>query len=74
MDEHGYFNFGPSASHLGAVCEKAKKIIVEVNTNMPRCLGGMENCVHISQVTGIVEATIRPSARWPLPAPLPRSI
>ena len=36
MDEHGYFNFGPSASHLGAVCEKAKKIIVEVNTNMPR--------------------------------------
>ena len=55
MDEHGYFNFGPSASHLGAVCEKAKKIIVEVNTNMPRCLGGMENCVHISQVTGIVE-------------------
>mgnify|MGYP002528067455 CR=1 FL=1 len=55
MDEHGYFNFGPSASHLGAVCEKARKIIVEVNTNMPRCLGGMENCVHISQVTGIVE-------------------
>ena len=37
------------------MCEKAKKIIVEVNTNMPRCLGGMENCVHISQVTGIVE-------------------
>ncbi len=35
--------------HLGAVCEKAKKIIVEVNTNMPRCLGGMENCVHISK-------------------------
>ena len=33
MDEHGYFNFGPSASHLGAVCEKAKKIIVEVNKN-----------------------------------------
>ena len=55
MDEHGYFNFGPSTSHLGAVCEKARKIVVEVNTNMPRCLGGMENCVHISQVTGIVE-------------------
>ena len=55
MDEHGYFNFGPSTSHLGAVCEKARKIVVEVNTNMPRCLGGMENCVHVSQVTGIVE-------------------
>mgnify|MGYP001267393358 CR=1 FL=1 len=60
MDEHGYFNFGPSASHLGAVCEKARKIIVEVNTNMPRCLGGMENCVHISQVTGIVEGNNPP--------------
>ena len=74
MDEHGYFNFGPSASHLGAVCEKARKIIVEVNTNMPRCLGGMENCVHISQVTGIVEGDNPPIGRWPLPAPLPRSI
>ena len=60
MDEHGYFNFGPSASHLGAVCEKAKKIIVEVNTNMPRCLGGMENCVHVSQVSGIVEGANPP--------------
>ena len=60
MDEHGYFNFGPSASHLGAVCEKAKKIIVEVNTNMPRCLGGMENSVHVSQVSGIVEGTNPP--------------
>ena len=29
MDEHGYFNFGPSASHLGAVCEKARKIIAD---------------------------------------------
>lgn len=24
MDEHGYFNFGPCASHLGAVCERPK--------------------------------------------------
>ena len=60
MDEHGYFNFGPSASHLGAVCEKAKKIIVEVNTNMPRCLGGTECGVHISDVTYIVEGSNPP--------------
>lgn len=25
MDSHGYFNFGPNASHLGAVCETSKK-------------------------------------------------
>ncbi len=55
MDAHGFFNFGPNASHLGAVCETAGKIIVEVNQNMPRCLGGTECGVHISDVTYIVE-------------------
>lgn len=55
MDEHGYFNFGPSASHMAAVCEKSKVIIVEVNKNMPRCLGGMEESIHISKVNMIVE-------------------
>ena len=55
MDAHGYFNFGPSASHLGAMCERAEVIIVEVNENMPRCLGGTECGIHISDVTYIVE-------------------
>ena len=30
MDAHGYFNFGPSASHLGAMCERAKHIIAKI--------------------------------------------
>ncbi|MCR5452149.1 MAG: butyryl-CoA:acetate CoA-transferase [Lachnospiraceae bacterium] len=55
MDKHGYFSFGPNASHLMAVCEGAEKIIVEVNKNMPRALGGMESEIHISQVSAIVE-------------------
>jgi butyryl-CoA:acetate CoA-transferase len=55
MDAHGFFSFGPNASHLGAMCETSKKIIVEVNQNMPRCLGGTECGVHISKVTYIVE-------------------
>lgn len=55
MDEHGYFNFGPNASHLFAMCEVAKHIIVEVNTNMPHCLGGIEADLHISRVDAIVE-------------------
>lgn len=55
MDKHGYFNFGPNASHMTAVCETSKKIIVEVNANMPRCHGGFENGVHISDVDYIVE-------------------
>lgn len=55
MDEHGWFNFGPNASHLATVCERAKTVIVEVNRNMPRCLGGFANGVHISKVDYIVE-------------------
>lgn len=55
MDEHGYFNFGPNASHMMACCERAETIIVEVNENMPRCLGGFEEAIHISDVTMIVE-------------------
>ncbi len=55
MDQHGYFNFGTSASHMMAVCETSKIIIVEVNKNMPKCLGGFENDIHISKVDMIVE-------------------
>lgn len=55
MDAHGFFNFGPNASHLAAACEMAKTVIVEVNENMPRCLGGFENNVHISDIDYIVE-------------------
>lgn len=55
MDKKGWFNFGPAGSHLKAVCECAKKVIVEVNENIPVCLGGFDNCVHISNVDMIVE-------------------
>lgn len=55
MDKHGYFNFGPNASHMKAMCDKAEVIIVEVNEKMPRCLGGFQEGIHISDVTYIVE-------------------
>jgi butyryl-CoA:acetate CoA-transferase len=55
MDAHGFFNFGPNASHLMAAIERAKTVIVEVNKNMPRCLGGFESEIHISKVDYIVE-------------------
>lgn len=55
MDEHGWFNFGPSASHLKMACEAAKTVIVEVNRNMPVCMGGYDNYVHINHVDMIVE-------------------
>ncbi len=60
MDAHGYFNFGPNASHLKAVCDSSAKVIVEVNQNMPVCLGGTENCIHISEIDYIVEGDNSP--------------
>lgn len=59
MDNEGYFNFGPSASHMADMCSRAKKIVVEVNTNMPVALGGEVGGekIHISKVDHIVEST-----------------
>ncbi|MBO5565105.1 MAG: butyryl-CoA:acetate CoA-transferase [Lachnospiraceae bacterium] len=62
MDKHGFFNFGPNASHMNAVCDVAEIIIVEVNQNMPVCLGGSEVGVHISRVDYIVEGENPPIA------------
>lgn len=55
MDEDGYFSYGLNASHLQALCEKAEIVILEVNKNYPRCLGGDDSRIHISQVDMIVE-------------------
>ena len=56
MDKNGYFNFGPINSESITSFEVAKRRVVEVNKNMPRCLGGNQESVHISQVDFIVEA------------------
>lgn len=54
MDVHGFFNFGPSASHLKAICETSKIVIVEVNENMPVAYGDETSSVHITDVDMIV--------------------
>jgi butyryl-CoA:acetate CoA-transferase len=69
MDAHGFFNFGPNASHMLAMCQGAKTVIVEVNHQMPRCLGGIEESIHISQVDYIVEGMNPPIAEMPSSAP-----
>ena len=60
MDKKGFFNFGPQNSHNKAVCDRADIVIVEINTNMPRCLGGYHESVHISEVDYIVEGENEP--------------
>jgi butyryl-CoA:acetate CoA-transferase len=55
MDNHGWFNFGPNASHMAEMCKHSKVVIVEVNKNIPYCFGGTGNGVHIDDVDMIVE-------------------
>ena len=62
MDEKGFFNFGLSASHLKAAIECADIGIVEVNKNMPYCVNGIDDSVHISDVDMIVEGDNPPIA------------
>ncbi|MDD3879723.1 MAG: acetyl-CoA hydrolase/transferase C-terminal domain-containing protein [Syntrophomonas sp.] len=65
MDKHGYFNFGPQNSHTRAVCERARIVIVEVNNQLPRCLGGYEESIHISEIDYIVEGNNPPLPQLP---------
>ncbi len=60
MDKHGYFNFGGSAVNNWAMMETAEITILEVNSKMPRCLGGNQECVHVTQVDYIMESRNEP--------------
>jgi butyryl-CoA:acetate CoA-transferase len=54
MDNAGNFSFGIANSFQKAIIENAKTVIVEVNDNIPRCLGGYDDSVHVSKVDYIV--------------------
>jgi butyryl-CoA:acetate CoA-transferase len=69
MDKHGFLNFGPSASHQLATFEKSRIKVVEVNTNMPRCLGGTGESIHVSHVDFIVETDNPKLPQLPSSAP-----
>lgn len=60
MDRHGYFSFGSSAATSYAGIETAQTIILEVNKNIPRVLGGNQECIHISQVDMVIEGSNQP--------------
>lgn len=55
MDEHGYFNFSINNSTARATLDKADVVILEINENLPRVLGGQDESIHISEVDMIVE-------------------
>ncbi|NLV21788.1 MAG: butyryl-CoA:acetate CoA-transferase [Syntrophomonadaceae bacterium] len=73
MDKHGFFSFGLSNVNSLESLLGAKKVIVEVNENMPRVPGGSEDAVHISMVDHIIESEntpllVLPPSREPSPA------
>jgi itaconate CoA-transferase len=53
MDRHGWFTFGTSNDYGSSVARSARRLVVEVNPNMPRVFG--ESLLHISEVDAIVE-------------------
>jgi acyl-CoA hydrolase len=61
-DEHGWFNFSAAVTYHRAVCDVARRIVVEVDPALP-VVHGSENAVHLSEVDGIVE----PGGAGPLP-------
>jgi itaconate CoA-transferase len=53
MDKAGYFSFGTGNDYISTAARHCKKLIVEVNRNMPRVFGDSQ--LHISEVDAIVE-------------------
>ena len=53
MDKTGHFSFGASNDFISTAARCAKRLIVEVNENMPRVFG--DSLLHISEVDAIVE-------------------
>jgi len=69
MDRHGYFSFGAGAPSAMAAAETADYVLLEINTNMPRVLGGNQEHIHISQVDYVVESSNQPLPTLPAAEP-----
>jgi itaconate CoA-transferase len=57
MDRHGYFTFGIGNDYSTKVARSAKRLIVEVNENMPRVQGDLAE-LHVSEVDAIIENNV----------------
>ena len=63
MDKHGNFNFGLACSHLADMLARAKRVIVEVNQNLPWVYGLTGTEINIQDVTYVVEGDNPPIAQ-----------
>ena len=67
MDKDGFFNFGITNTNQRSLVERANKVIVEVNENIPYCFGGYDESIHISDVDLVVESDNAPLISIPAP-------
>ncbi|HFI0568212.1 TPA: acetyl-CoA hydrolase/transferase family protein [Streptococcus suis] len=58
MDNDGYFRLGGGTAHLYRVIQRAKTVIVEVNSALPILHGKEESKIHISQVDHIIDGEL----------------
>jgi len=66
MDRAGFFSFGTANDYTSTVARCCKRLIVEVNKNMPRVFG--DALLHISEVDAVVEHTTPLiEFKWPGP-------
>lgn len=64
-DEHGFVNLGTSNSLTPSICDCAKIVVAEVNKHVPRCLGGLREALHVSQIDYFVVGDDRPLIELP---------
>lgn len=68
MDSHGNFNLGPQVADMWGVIKSAKKIIVEVNENMP-IAHGYQTQLNLYGIDYVVEGSNTPLAELPAKEP-----
>ncbi len=68
MDRMGYFSYSLANCTTQAIVDAADIVILEVDENLPQVYGGMDDCIHISQVDAVVEGKHPPLANLPLSA------
>jgi len=68
MDDHGNFNLGPQVADMWGVIKAAKKIIVEVNENMP-IAHGHQTQLNLYGIDHVVEGSNTPLTELPSKPP-----
>jgi 4-hydroxybutyrate CoA-transferase len=54
-DQYGYMSLGPSVDISGTVAQCAKRVVVEINDQVPRALG--DSFLHVSRVDAFIETS-----------------